>query len=229
MSLHMIPGAWGSQSYGWPRAGVVDGSESPDLSVRKWTLFLSGRAVNVLNCWTVSPASHLRWGQKITLAGLELLFICVCVCVCVCGRGGGHVHLWRSEDDLRESFLSFYHVGSGDWTEVYEYLYPFFTVLESQYLFQVESPWFGNEKYHTFQSLNVFSPSMMPQVGSSTFSQRQCDQNVWPLKVLHTDTFSLCAQDTCETWNLGSIPRHLRSLKPKEIRDPKSRTVDLKC
>lgn len=47
---------------------------------------------------------------------LHYLLLCVDVCICV------HMHamtrVWRSEDHLEELFLSFYHVGARDGTQM---------------------------------------------------------------------------------------------------------------
>ena len=49
--------------------------------------------------------------------------LCVCMCVGTCRR-----HVWKSEDSLLESILSFYPVGSGAQTQVTKlggtHLYP---------------------------------------------------------------------------------------------------------
>lgn len=38
-----------------PRAGDTGGCEQPNLGAGNWTQVLSGRAVNALSCWVISP------------------------------------------------------------------------------------------------------------------------------------------------------------------------------
>ena len=43
--------------------------------------------------------------------------MCVCVTVCVCVYPRATEHVWRSEDNLEGSVLSFHNVHSGDQTQ----------------------------------------------------------------------------------------------------------------
>jgi hypothetical protein len=49
--------------------------------------------------------------------------VCVCVCVCIwanqCTCTNAMVWRWRSEDNSWELVLSFHHVGSRDWTQIW--------------------------------------------------------------------------------------------------------------
>ena len=84
-----------------------------------WVLYKNGRAPN---CCHVSSSilTFIFFKFKVFKKNL-----CVCVCVCVCARvrTGMCIHdvmmcMYRSEDVLCRSLLSFHHVVPGDHTQV---------------------------------------------------------------------------------------------------------------
>lgn len=86
-------------------------------------------STHVLSYSSFIPTADLSFSVPVSISYIVLkiilfiFFVCMYVYVCLCGVGMGRyvpaiAHERRSEDNLRESFLSFYHVGHEDQTQV---------------------------------------------------------------------------------------------------------------
>lgn len=72
--------------------------------------------------------SNLLFVKVNKLKFIYIYLVCVCVCLCV-WAGVYRAHVWRSEDNMQESFLTFYHVNLRDQTQVIRLVESFFTLL----------------------------------------------------------------------------------------------------
>lgn len=175
----------------------------PDPRVEILSLFLWGEWIHALLGWPSSCVVGRLWFIGISydclaylavyahLLPLNFSIIFFIIVFLMCAQVGGPTEV-----------LSFYDVGSGDSTEVaskYPYLLRHCSGLsllfESQYLSHVEPLWLENEKVHRSTIWMCLVPEWFYR-GKLCIKPKATRQNVWPLTVLHTDTFSLCAQGT---------------------------------
>lgn len=113
------------------------------LAMQFWFYLRPGERNGLLYSWSCphtcscppASASHLITGMYTTTQKMALQLSSDFVNSCLCVYGARRVHLTayvqRWEDNLLESFLSFYHVGSGDQTPA---------------VIHFLSPWQGNSK-----------------------------------------------------------------------------------